>query len=164
MRLCTPTLHRCDVQVFIQGVRLGGDSVGSRDGGGGGVGDVDGGGDGAAAAEAAPLLPHRAVALQLAPARVRRGRQLVRVRHLAAAVQYKIYIQGDYGGLMLDFVDFDSEVPPVSPFAMPSLPNFHLPKQNWVGRGINPNQSQLNLISNHHGHPVPKTYRQSNRK
>ena len=36
---------------------------------------------------------------------------------------------------------------------MPSLPNFHLPKQNWADRN-KPNQSQRYLVSNHHGHPV----------
>ena len=42
-----------------------------------------------------------------------------------------IKIQGNHNGLTLDFVDFNSGIPPVCPFAMPSLPNFHLLKQNW---------------------------------
>ena len=36
-----------------------------------------------------------------------------------------------------DFVDFNLGVPPVCPFAMTSLPNFHLPKQNRADRGTN---------------------------
>ena len=38
-------------------------------------------------------------------------------------------LQGDHGDLRLDFGHLDSAVPPVCPFAVPSLPNFHLPKQ-----------------------------------
>ena len=45
-----------------------------------------------------------------------------------ARSQIIFHIHGDPGGLRLDFVEIDSEVPLVSPFAMPSLPNFHLPK------------------------------------
>ena len=44
---------------------------------------------------------------------------------------YKIlttcFLQGDHGGLRLDFVDFHLGALPFCPFAMPSLPNFHLP-------------------------------------
>ena len=47
------------------------------------------------------------------------------------------WIQGDHGGLRLYFVDFDLGVPPVCSFAIPSLPNFHLPKQNWAEIGTN---------------------------
>ena len=48
-----------------------------------------------------------------------------------------------------------SEVLPVCPFAMLSLPNVHLPKQNGADRGTNrTNQSQQNLVLSHHGHPV----------
>ena len=32
----------------------------------------------------------------------------------------------DHGCLRLDFVDFNSKVLPICPFAVPSLPNFHL--------------------------------------
>ena len=39
--------------------------------------------------------------------------------------------QGEHGGSRLDFVDFNSGVPAVRPFAMPYLPNFHL-KLNWL--------------------------------
>ena len=46
-------------------------------------------------------------------------------------------LQAEHGGLRLDFVDFNSGVPPASPFAMSALPNFHPPKQNWAGRGTN---------------------------
>ena len=52
-------------------------------------------------------------------------------------VYSKRKIQGDHSGLWLDFVDFHSRVPPVCPFAMQSLPNLHLPKQNWANRGTN---------------------------
>ena len=31
--------------------------------------------------------------------------------------------------------------------------NFHLPKKNWADLK-KPNQSQRNVLSNHHGHPV----------
>ena len=51
------------------------------------------------------------------------------------------HIQGDYGGLRLDFVELNSRVPPVGPFAMPSLPNLHLPKQDWADRGKNQSNS-----------------------
>ena len=44
-------------------------------------------------------------------------------------------VQGEQGGLKLDFVDFNLGVLPVCLFAMPSLPNFDLPKQNWADRG-----------------------------
>ena len=53
-------------------------------------------------------------------------------------VTLAMYVQIDYrvtGGLTLDFVDFSSRGPPVCPFSMPFLPNFHLPKQNWADRG-----------------------------
>ena len=43
-----------------------------------------------------------------------------------------LYIQGDHGGLTLDFADFHSEVPPVFPFAMASLPIFNCPSR--IGR------------------------------
>ena len=46
-------------------------------------------------------------------------------------------MQGDYVGMRLDFVDVYLKVPSVCPFAMPSLPNFHLPKQNRADRGTN---------------------------
>ena len=40
-------------------------------------------------------------------------------------------LQGEHGGLRLDFVNFHSEVLPGFPFAMPSLRNFHLSRQKW---------------------------------
>ena len=51
--------------------------------------------------------------------------------------------------LTLDFIEFNSRVPPVCPFAMLSLPNFHLHKQNWEDRN-KPNQSQryVHAVSN----------------
>ena len=66
-------------------------------------------------------------------------------------------IQGDHGGL--DFVDLNSGVPGVGPFAMPSLPNFPLPKQNWAARRTNQlYQNQWNLVSNHNSRPVARRY------
>ena len=47
------------------------------------------------------------------------------------------YLQCDQGVLRLDFVNFHLGVPPVCSFAMPFLPNFHQPKQNWADRGTN---------------------------
>ena len=44
-------------------------------------------------------------------------------------------VQGVHGGLTLDFVYFNSRVPPVCSFDVPST-------------------CQRNLVSNHHGHPV----------
>ena len=46
-------------------------------------------------------------------------------------------LQVDHGGLILYFVDFHFEVLPVYPFAIPSLSNFYLPKQNRADRGTN---------------------------
>ena len=43
----------------------------------------------------------------------------------------------NHGGLRQDFVDFHLGVPPVCQFAMPSMANVHLPKQNWADRGTN---------------------------
>ena len=57
-------------------------------------------------------------------------------------------IQGDRGGLRLDFIDFNPGVLLVCPFAMPSLPNFHLPKANRADREPNKSKS-TNLVSNH---------------
>ena len=51
------------------------------------------------------------------------------------AVKMSFLRKGDHGGWRLGFVYFDFGVPPVCPFAMPSLPNFHLPKQNLSDRG-----------------------------
>ena len=47
----------------------------------------------------------------------------------------------------------------ISPFAMPSLPNSHLPKQNLAGKRSKPNPIQQNLMSSHHGQPVDSTGR-----
>ena len=49
------------------------------------------------------------------------------------------FIQGDQDcGLKFDFIDFDgSSIILPSCHAMTSLPNFQLPKQNWVDRGTN---------------------------
>ena len=44
------------------------------------------------------------------------------------ALDFENCIQNDHGDLTLDFVDLDSGAPPVCPFTMPSLPNFHLSK------------------------------------
>ena len=55
--------------------------------------------------------------------------------------------QGDHDGLGLYFVDCHSGVPPVCPFAMSSLPNFHLLQQNWADMRNKPNQSQRNIIN-----------------
>ena len=51
-------------------------------------------------------------------------------------------VQGDHGGLTLDCIDFNSGVPQVCSFAVTSLPNFCLPKQNWAGR--RPKQLKVN--------------------
>ena len=48
--------------------------------------------------------------------------------------------QGDHGGLTL--VDFNLGVPPICPFAMPSLPNFHLSLAELGMQQNKPNQSQ----------------------
>ena len=63
-------------------------------------------------------------------------------------------IQGDHGGLTLDFVDFNYAVPRVCPLAMPSLPNFHRLRSK-------PNQIKSTKSSvKPHGHPVlMATYR-----
>ena len=51
-----------------------------------------------------------------------------------------VLVNGDHGGLRLDFVEFNLGVPPSCLFAMPSLPNVHLPKQSEE----QPNQCQQN--------------------
>ena len=53
----------------------------------------------------------------------------------------------NHGGLRQYFVDFYSGVMSGCPFAMPYLPNFHLPKESWADR-VN------KIVSNHHSHPV----------
>ena len=65
-----------------------------------------------------------------------------------------IEIQGEHGGLSLDFVDFHSGVPPVCPFAMDI---FSCPSR-IAQTEDNPIQSQLNSVSNHNGHSVSCTY------
>ena len=52
------------------------------------------------------------------------------------------FLQADHGhgGLTLDSVDLSFGIPPVcpfGPFVMPSLPDFHLPKQKLADRGTN---------------------------
>ena len=69
------------------------------------------------------LLPRLRVAAVAAAAPARRA-------HLVPA-EYDTVVQGDYGGQRLDFVDFDMGGPPVCQFStMPSLNNFHLPKDH----------------------------------
>ena len=58
-------------------------------------------------------------------------------RSRGGATKIGLHVQGDQGGLTQDVVDFDSGVVPFCTFAMPSLPNFHLPKQNWADSARN---------------------------
>ena len=62
-------------------------------------------------------------------------------------------LQGDHGGLRLDFVEFDSRIPPNCRL----LCLYHLcpRKQKWH-KEEQTDQSQQNMVSNQHGHPVPK--------
>ena len=56
------------------------------------------------------------------------------MKHIIA-VYYRV--TNEHGGFTLDFVDFNSRVPPVYPFVMPTLPNFLLPEQIWAVWGTN---------------------------
>ena len=59
---------------------------------------------------------------------------------------FDVYVHGDHDGLKLDFVDFHSRVPQVSPFAMPSLSNF--PRPSRIG------QTEEHTISKSTNHSV----------
>ena len=65
--------------------------------------------------------------------------------------------QGEHGGSRLDFVDFHSGVPPVA--ICHAISAQFSPAQTESGRQSDkPIQSQLNIVSNQHGHPVHTTY------
>ena len=62
----------------------------------------------------------------------------VAYEHFNAKTCFKFTIctgQGDHGGLTLGFVEFNLGIPTSCLFVMPSLGNFHLPKQNRGDRG-----------------------------
>ena len=61
-------------------------------------------------------------------------------------------LQGDNGGLRLDFVDFDSGVLPVCQFAHTISAQLSPTKAEFGRKGNKP--SQQNVVLNHHGHPV----------
>ena len=72
-----------------------------------------------------------------------------------------LYVQGDHGGLRLDFVDFNIGAPLVTHFFHAISAQFS-PAQAESGRRRNKhNPSQRNLVSHqwhHHGHPVRTNY------
>ena len=71
-----------------------------------------------------------------------------------------ISIQGDHFGLTLKPADFNLGVPPVCPFAMPSLPNFHLSLAELGMQQNKPNQSQRvkpTMVTLHGSNHCPPT-------
>ena len=52
----------------------------------------------------------------------------------------------DHHGQPEDLFDFDLGVPPSFPFALPSLPDFHLPKQIMADRGTTKSKSTKYIL------------------